>query len=55
VDEIEGTIATGAIDIGTLPLGSTAFSTNELIVTIKTVGVSFNVVMNKTTLLQTGT
>ena len=28
VDEIEGTIATGTIDIGTLPLNTTTFSTN---------------------------
>jgi len=54
IDEIEATIGTWTIDIGTLPFNSTAFSSNELIVTVKTLWAWFNIVMNKTTLLQIG-
>ena len=55
VDEITATISTGAIDIWDLYAGTWSFSTDELIITIETLGAAFDVKMNKTTLLQTGT
>jgi hypothetical protein len=55
IDEITATISTGAIDIWNLEVGTGTFSTEELIITVETVGVAFDVKMNKTTLLQTWT
>lgn len=49
IDELEFTISTGSVDIGALPYSTNYFSSDELIVTIKTVGVPFEVTMNQDT------
>lgn len=55
IDEITATISTGTIDIWDLYAGTWSFWTEELIITVETVGAAFDVKMNKTQLLLSGT
>ena len=54
VDQIEFTINQPSVNIGNLETGVTLFSTDEIIVTVKTVGVGFNVKMRQTSNMTTG-
>lgn len=45
MDALEFTINTGSVNIGDIPSGSNYFGTEELTVTIKTVGVPFQLTM----------
>lgn len=49
VDEVEFNISTWSVDIGTLPWGSSQFSSWELVVTVKTVWAGFLVDMTHST------
>lgn len=53
-DEIEIMINTGAIDIGAVMVGNMQFSSQELIITVKTVGAWFSLTMNKSAFINNG-
>ncbi|MFA5917022.1 MAG: hypothetical protein WC850_02170 [Candidatus Gracilibacteria bacterium] len=54
IDQPEIIVSTGSFDIGTLTGTGLNFSTNEIIVTVKTVGASFQIELSKDTDLLTG-